>query len=157
MCVKNKQYGVTLIELIIFIIIVSVAIVGVLGVMDLVVKSSAEPMLRKQSVAMAEVIMEEVLSKNYTDDGVRETTRIAMDDVLDYNDFNYNALSNPTGNRILGSQLLNGSTTALPDTYWATVNVANTTVSGKTMALVTVSVTNPQNEVFILTGYRGNY
>lgn len=155
MYAKFQQQGLTLIELIMFIIIVSIAITGVLGVMNLIVKSSADPIIRKQSVAMADAIMEEVLAKNYSDpDGTSgETSRISMDDVFDFQYFDGSSNSK----KILGSQLLNGSSTQLPDTYWAKVTVTNTTVSAKTMALITVSVTNPQNEVFTITGYRGSY
>lgn len=155
MFAKHHQRGMTLIELIVFIIIVSVAIVGVLSVMDLVVKSSADPMVAKQSIAMADAVLEEVMAKSYNDPGGTsgETTRTSMDDVFDYNYFD----GSTTARKILGSQLLSGSTGPLPDTYWAMVAVTATSVSSQTMALVTVTVTNPKNETFVLTGYAGNY
>ena len=154
MYAKTKHSGMTLIELIIFIVVVGIALAGILGVMNVVVKSSADPVLAKQSLAMADAVMEEVLSKSYADtNGVADTTRLNMDDVFDYNYFD----GSSTSKKILGSQLMNGTTTPLPDTYWATVSVTNTTVSTKTMARITVVVTNPQNETLTLTGYRGNY
>jgi len=58
--VPGKQRGISLIELIIFIVIISVALTGILLVMSQVTKSSADPMIRKQALAIAESILEEV-------------------------------------------------------------------------------------------------
>jgi len=83
-----RQSGFTLIELIIFIVVVSAGLAGILSVMNSVVKSSADPMVRKQAMALADSILEEIVQKEYTDpDGVQgnETTRATMDDVDDYN------------------------------------------------------------------------
>jgi len=54
------QRGISLIELIMFIVIVSVALAGILLVMDTVTKSSADPLIHKQSLAIAESLLEEV-------------------------------------------------------------------------------------------------
>ncbi|HAN91340.1 MAG TPA: hypothetical protein DCQ33_04565, partial [Nitrospira sp.] len=56
----------TLIELILFIIIINVGIFGILVVMNSTTRASADPMLRKQAVAMAEAILEEVLPRDAT-------------------------------------------------------------------------------------------
>jgi Tfp pilus assembly protein PilV len=61
----RSQRGMSLIELIMFIVIVSVGIVGILLVMNVTVKSSADPMVRKQALAMAEAILGEVLAKDF--------------------------------------------------------------------------------------------
>ena len=54
MCMtKPVQRGFTMIELIVFIVVVSAGIAGILSVMNTTVKSSADPMLRKQAVAIA--------------------------------------------------------------------------------------------------------
>jgi MSHA pilin protein MshD len=50
----------TLIELILFIIIINVGIFGILTVMNSTTRASADPMLRKQAVAMAEAKAAEV-------------------------------------------------------------------------------------------------
>jgi MSHA pilin protein MshD len=55
-----KQRGISLIELIMFIVIVSVSLVGILTVMNLVTRSSADPLIHKQSLAIAESLLEEV-------------------------------------------------------------------------------------------------
>lgn len=56
----RRQSGLTLIELILFIVIVGIAVSGVLGVMTLTTRNSADPQLRKQAIAIAESLMEEV-------------------------------------------------------------------------------------------------
>lgn len=62
----QRQSGLTLIELIIFIVIVSVALTGVLLVLNTTVKSSADPLVRKQMLAIAEGVMEEVRMQPFT-------------------------------------------------------------------------------------------
>ncbi len=89
MCMtKSRQRGFTLIELIIFIVVVAAGLAGILSVMNSVVKSSADPMVRKQAMALADSILEEILLKSYEDPdpsiSTGETTRSAMDDVGDY-------------------------------------------------------------------------
>ena len=84
---KHVQRGFTLIEVIIFIVVASAGMAGILSISNTVVKSSADPMVRKQAVALADAILEEILQKEYSDpDGVQggETTRATMDDVSDY-------------------------------------------------------------------------
>lgn len=82
----RRQAGFTIIELIVFIVVVSVGIAGILMVMDVSVRSSGDPMVRKQAMALADSILEEILLKPYDDpDGVSgETTRATFDDVSDY-------------------------------------------------------------------------
>ena len=57
---KMKQRGISLIELIMFIVIISVALAGILGVMNIVMRHSADPLVHKQALAIAESLLEEV-------------------------------------------------------------------------------------------------
>jgi MSHA pilin protein MshD len=60
-CSSNKsQSGISLVELILFIVIVGVALAGILLVMNQVSARSADPLIRKQALAIAESILEEV-------------------------------------------------------------------------------------------------
>jgi len=52
--------GFTLIELVIFIVIVGVGVVGILSVLNLTARNSADPLIRKQMLAIAEGLIEEV-------------------------------------------------------------------------------------------------
>ncbi len=58
--------GLGLIELILFIAIVGAALAGVLVVYDRAVRSSADPMVRKQAIAIAESLLSEVLAQPFT-------------------------------------------------------------------------------------------
>lgn len=85
---RGLRRGFSLIELIIFIVLVSVGVAGILKVMDLSVAASADPMLRKQAIALADSVLEEILLKAYADpDGSNagETDRFSFDDVDDFN------------------------------------------------------------------------
>ncbi len=63
MCTRKaagSQRGISLIELIMFIVIISVALAGILMVMNHVTRSSADPLIHKQALAIAESLLEEV-------------------------------------------------------------------------------------------------
>lgn len=66
MCTDRRQRGVTLIELIVFIVIVSVGLAGILSVLNLTTRHSADPMIRKQMLAIAEGMMDEVAAQPVT-------------------------------------------------------------------------------------------
>ena len=63
---SRPQAGLSLIELIMFIIIVSVGVAGILTVFNLTVQKSADPQVRKQMLAIAESLLEEVTLKPFT-------------------------------------------------------------------------------------------
>ncbi len=58
--VRVKQRGVSLVELIMFIVIVSVALTGIVLVMNVTTRHSADPLIHKQALAIAESLLEEV-------------------------------------------------------------------------------------------------
>ena len=58
----RRQRGVSLIELVMFIVIVGVGIAGLLSVMNLSTRASADPLIEKQALAIAEAYLEEVLA-----------------------------------------------------------------------------------------------
>ncbi|MDP1734413.1 MAG: type II secretion system protein [Sulfuritalea sp.] len=66
MYARSRQHGVTLIELIVFIVIVGVALTGMLTVLNLTGRSGADPMIRKQMLAIAEGLMDEVAAQPFT-------------------------------------------------------------------------------------------
>lgn len=140
---ESRIRGFTLIELIFFIVVVSVGLAGILKVMDVTVKSSADPMVRKQAMALAESILQEVLQKAYTDpDGVGgESTRATFDDVDDYN-----GRTNATFTDLPAS--LSG--------YVIGIAVTTTTLGSLPAKKVAVTVTHGSDAI-TLTGYRTNY
>lgn len=64
--VMKRSRGFTLIELIMFIVIVGAALAGVLSVFTNSVRSSADPMIRKQMIAIAEALMSEAVLHPFT-------------------------------------------------------------------------------------------
>lgn len=137
-----------MIELIVFIIIVSVGVAGILSVINTVVKSSADPMVRKQAIAMAEAVLEEVITKEYQSPAVGDysgTDRNLWDDVDDYN-----------GKTINGADMIGGASGLGLAGYNAIVTITPTTLTGVTTKKVVVSVTGGGNTIDLF-GYRTNY
>jgi len=81
----HRQAGLTIIELIVFIVIVGTALAGVLTVLSVAVRGSADPVIRKQGLAIAESLLEEVMSQPFTwcdpDDRSAATATSAVRDV----------------------------------------------------------------------------
>lgn len=145
---RHGQRGFTLIELIIFIVVVSAGLAGILLVMNTVVKSSADPMVRKQAAALGESILEEIVQKEYQDpDGVSgETTRDNMDDVDDYK-----------GKSAAQVQSLFADSLAQVPGYTIAIAVgAEAALSGVNMKRIAVTVSRGSESVSI-SGYRANY
>jgi hypothetical protein len=63
---SHKARGLSLVELIVFIVIVSAAIAGIIGVITITTQSSADPLIRKQALAIAEAFLEEVQLQPFT-------------------------------------------------------------------------------------------
>ena len=61
-----RHAGLTIIELIMFIVVVSVGIAGILIVLNATVKDSADPMIRKNMLSIAEALLEEVALMPFT-------------------------------------------------------------------------------------------
>ncbi|MEN3367729.1 MAG: pilin protein MshD [Burkholderiales bacterium] len=59
--------GLTLVELVIFIAVVSIGIAGVLLVLNQTTQRSVDPQMRKQALALAEALLEEVQAMPFTD------------------------------------------------------------------------------------------
>lgn len=78
---RQPQAGISLVELIMFIVIVSIGVVGILSVMNVTTKASADPMQRKQAVAVAESLLEEIELQSLTfcdpDDANARTASVA--------------------------------------------------------------------------------
>jgi MSHA pilin protein MshD len=143
---RAASRGFSLIELIVFIVVVAVGLAGVLSVMDRSASASADPMVRKQVVALAESVLEEALQKDFADpDGVDgETTRQTFDNVADYNGKTQAIFTDwPTG----------------LSTYQVAIAVVDSTLgSGTTTAAKKVTVTvSGGGQSISLTGYRANY
>jgi len=75
MCIAERQarrhrpraeHGISLVELIVFIVIVGIAAAGVVGALSMATRASADPMIQKQALAIAEALLEEVQLQPFT-------------------------------------------------------------------------------------------
>jgi MSHA pilin protein MshD len=68
MSIRNStgQRGLSLVEQIVFIVVVGVAVGGVLAAMNVATRGSADPMIQKQALAIAEAVLEEVQLQPFT-------------------------------------------------------------------------------------------
>jgi len=177
------QRGVSLIEQIVFIVVVSVAVAGVLAALNLSTRASADPMIQKQALAIAEALLEEVQLQPFTycdpDDANAATALDAagcastaegigpegaeartLDPLYDnVNDYQVGGAGGPglTVNPI--SDLTGAAIPGLGD-YSANVQVtaqALDVVPASAAVLVTVTVTGPGNTTVVLQGYRVRY
>ncbi len=64
MCIRER--GLTLIEIIVFIVVVGIALTAILLVMNGSAARSSDPLVRKQALAIAESLLEEVQSMPFT-------------------------------------------------------------------------------------------
>ncbi len=177
MCTRSRtQRGLSLVEQIVFIVIVGVAIGGVLAAMNVTARGSADPLIQKQALAIAEAVMEEVQLMPLTycdpDDPVAATatssagcatpegigvegaeTRtgaiLPFDNVSDYNGFSMTGITDITGAGVAGL-----------GAYTASVQVAQQAldvVPATDALLVTVTVAGPGNTSVVLHGFRTRY
>ena len=140
---RTRLRGFTLVEVIIFIVVVGAALAGILAVTNTAVKSSADPMVRKQAMALADSILEEILQKEFADPDATggETTRATMDDVSDYNG---------------KTKTLFTDWPATLSSYNVAITVTATTLGGVAAQRVVVTVTGGDNTI-AMTGYRTQY
>lgn len=164
MCIPSKSRrrssGFSLVETILFIVIVSVALAGVLSVMNLTTQHSADPLIRKQAIVVAESLLEEIAQQNFSNPSggfsgpAIQANRALFDDIGDYNGFATNGIYAIDGN------------TPIPELagYNAAVRVADTTlgpaggqIPAASVKLISVTITGPDNVPVVLDGYRSAY
>jgi MSHA pilin protein MshD len=63
---RRRSLGASLVELVVFIVIVSAAVAGIIGVISITTQSSTDPLIRKQTLAIAEAFLEEVQLQPFT-------------------------------------------------------------------------------------------
>ncbi len=148
MCTERRQAGFTLVELIFFIVVVALGLAGILSVMNTGVARSADPLVRKQTIAVAESLLEEILLKDFADPpgGYTGPTRALFDDVGDYAGYTTaGGMRDMAGNPVAGLGPYNVTG----------VVVTPMALSGIPALRVTVTVTGPDGAID-LTGYRTN-
>ncbi len=172
---RTRVRGISLVELIVFVVIVSVGLTGVLSVFVPAIAASVDPMQRRQALAIAESLLEEVMLMPFTicdPDDVNVATAVnaagcaslvqgvgpnagetrggspGFDNVGDYAGYAVTGIVDITGTAVPG---LAG--------YGARVDVVATTLGSVTAASgdalrVTVTVTAPDGSSLALDGVR---
>ena len=150
--------GFTLVEMVIAIVIISVGLTGVLLAFNTAVKSSVDPLVHKQMLAIAEEMMEEILLKPYTESGTKPsnarrscgaaTSRTGFDDIRDYDGYQTTGICDVDGMAVVGLE-----------TYDVGVEAQRVSADWQGIAdtlHVTVTVEHG-NEQFVLQGWRTDY
>jgi MSHA pilin protein MshD len=173
---RGRERGITFVELILFIVVVGIGVAGILLVYTSTVRGSADPLVRKQLVAAAEAILEEVQLMPFTfcdpDDPQAATAASTadctvveavgpepgetrggnvtpFDNVNDYQGLVVSPITDITG-------------AGMPElaAYSAQISVAQESLNGipaSESLRITVTVQGPGNESFTLSGYRTRY
>ncbi len=173
----DRLRGLSLIELVIFIAVVSAALAGVLAVFIQSTGTSADPMLRRQSLAIAEALLEEASLMPFTfcdgdDPNVATATSTAdckvteaigpeagesrfttpqFDHVNDYGGYAMKSIVDITNTTVPG---LAGYQASVAVTA-AALNTM-TAASGDVLR-ISVTVTDPRGGTLTLDGYRTRY
>ncbi len=66
MSTSARQAGFTLVEMMIFVVVVGIGLAGVLLAINNSTARSADPLVRKQALAAAESLLEEILQQPFT-------------------------------------------------------------------------------------------
>ncbi len=165
--IHKMQRGITLIELLIFIIVVSVGLLGAIAVFGPAVRGSADPMIRKQTLNLAEALLREVMQKSFENDPAdpnntsntlgctpntvpvctanSQVSRPLYNDVDDYIGFNQ-----------VGILRLNGANVPGLEACTEAVAVTPTTINAVAGKLITATV-RCGGETVPLSAFRSNY
>jgi MSHA pilin protein MshD len=155
-----RQRGVTLVEVVLFVLIVGVALSAVLGTLSWASVRSVDPVVQRQAIAIAESMLQEVLSQPFTvndpDGGpdalgpepgeARGSSTAPFDHVNDYHGYASSGVTDATGAAVAGLQA-----------YAVAVSVQPQALDGlpaQDGLLVTVTVTGPGGTVVALAGFR---
>ena len=145
----GKTRGFTLPEALLAIVVISVGLTGLLLAFSTVARSSADPVVRKQMLAIAQALMEEITLKPYAAAANSAPGGCARDTYNDVADFN--------GYSSTGICTVDGVAIAQLATYNVSTTVASGTLFGVTAAK-TISVTvSHGGETITLTGWRTDY
>lgn len=156
----RRQRGMTLVELIITIVVLGIAVAALYTAMAAITGRSADPMLRQQSLAIAEAYLEEIslqgfpLSTNCPA-SANGAGRGSFDNVCAYNGLSYGGAQPRAPRNAFSTQPIAGL-----ESYQVQVQVAAAALNNLTAAnalRITVTVTDPAGQDLVLVGYRARY
>ncbi|HTY03730.1 MAG TPA: prepilin-type N-terminal cleavage/methylation domain-containing protein [Rhodocyclaceae bacterium] len=147
----RRSRGMTLLELILAIVVIGVGLAGVLVAFNQAVLHSADPMVRKQMLAIAEEMMEEITLKPFAataNIAPAGCARNTFNDISDYAGYSSTGVCDIDGNAVAS---LAG--------YNVAVAVTSTTLPAPAgVAALRVAVTVSHGaDTFTLVGYRTDW
>lgn len=179
------QRGISLVELIMFIVIVGIAVLGVMQVLGNTARNSPDPMLRKQALAIAEGMMEEIRLAHFSfcdggdpaaeqpdtlspaDCTVPENVGVESGNTRPYDNVNDYVIAFGTP----ATYSTDAAGNSFPNGYTASVTIqpdaglgpaggkisADATPANMNVLRITVSVSYPGGNAIVLDGYRTRY
>ncbi len=157
------QRGASLVELIMFIVIVSAALAGILLVMNQVTRGSADPLLRKQAIAAAYSLLEEIelqdfISASGVTAAVTQANRAsAYHIVSDYNGFATGGIFTVTDAAAASAVLANYNASVAVTPAALSDAAGLFPIAAASAVQIDVTVTGPNGETVTATGYRAGY
>lgn len=155
---RRRQAGLTLIEMIMSMVVIGVGVALFVSVFASSIRTSADPMQRKQALAVAESTLNEIVSKAFANPSggftgaATQANRALFDDVGDYDGF-----------ATAGVYSIEGGAVPALSAYGVSVSVsaaalgsASLTVPAADARLITVTVTYPGGSVSV-SSYRTSY
>jgi len=149
------QQGMTLIELVIAIVIIGIASAALYTAMASITGRSADPMLRQQSLAIAEAYLEEIELQAFLDPGTQlacqaiPANRAQFDDVCDYRGLVDMGAVDARGQAIAALAGYRVSVTVTPQAWNG--------LAANDVLYIQVTVTDPAGQDLVLGGYRTRY
>ena len=145
----NRSRGMTLIELVLTIVVIGVGLAGMLAAFSQAVRGSADPMMRKQMLVIAEEMMEEIVFKPYApaaNVAPAACARNTYNDIADYNGYSTANICDIDGNAI----------PSLSGYGITSVVISDTTLSGVAAKKIVVTVSS-SGDSLSLTSYRTDW
>lgn len=154
-----RSAGMTLVELVLAIALAGLMVAGIMSSYSAIAGRSADPMIRIQTVAVAESLLEEALLKPFLDPATLTRcppspggARDNFNNICDYAGYSASAVTLPNGAAVTG---LENYAIAISVEDIASGELGS--VPTQCALKVTVTVTSPLHEATILTGYRTDY
>jgi len=149
----KRSLGVTLVELVVFIVLVGVAMAGVFGAFNTITAASADPQVRKQMIAIAESLMEEIQLRPFACSAGCSASR-PFDSVSAYNGLSMTGITDITNAPVAGLAAYSASIAVTPTALGSGAN----TIAGAASLLISITVSHPASGASLtLEGYRTHY